>query len=233
MLRLILENDFCGVLAEGVKTALPNPNTELYEKLIAAGVPLVFVHGGYPSLKNVACIDDDNSAGAYMLTRYLINKGHTHISGIFKSDDIQGHQRYLGFVTALIDAHLPIPDDAIMWFSTEDKYAIIEHGDTTRLKSFIRSNVKGSTAVVAYNDEIAYYLIRELDNAHIGVPEQLAVVSFDNSHYCALSRIPITSLGHDGQTSGAAAAQFLLSAMDGGKAPEAKLTWTLHQRQSS
>ena len=39
-----------------------------------------------------------------MLARHLITRGHTRIAGIFKSDDIQGHQRYLGFLSAMRDA---------------------------------------------------------------------------------------------------------------------------------
>lgn len=231
-LRRIADGGFSGVIAEGVKTALPNPNLDLYAELRSAGVPLVFLHGAYPTLGDAARVDDGNYDGAYMLTRYLIGRGHTRIGGIFKSDDEQGHRRYLGYVTALIDAHMPVPDEAVMWFSTGDKYAMLERGDMTRLRGYIRDGTKELSAVVAYNDEMAFHLIRELTAAQIDVPEKLAVVSFDNSHYCALCPVPITSLGHDGASAGTAAAELLLDAISG-KAPSVcKLQWTLHRRMS-
>ena len=39
-----------GVLVEGTKTGLPNPNLDLYRRLIDRGVPLVFMNGNYPEL---------------------------------------------------------------------------------------------------------------------------------------------------------------------------------------
>ena len=36
-----------GILVEGTKTGLPNPNIKLYQKLMDRGIPLVFIHGNY------------------------------------------------------------------------------------------------------------------------------------------------------------------------------------------
>ena len=96
-----------GLIVEGSKTALPNPNLDLYEKLDLAGIPVVFIHGSYGALPGAVCVSDDNFGGGYQLARHLIARGHTKIAGIFKSDDIQGHQRYLGYLTAMRDAGLP------------------------------------------------------------------------------------------------------------------------------
>lgn len=47
---------FAGLLVEGVKTAMPNPNVDLYEQIIAAHMPLVFIHGTYRNLERTVCI---------------------------------------------------------------------------------------------------------------------------------------------------------------------------------
>ena len=54
---------------------------------------MIFLHGCYRELAGSVCVSDDNFGGGYMLARHLITRGHTRIAGIFKSDDIQGHQR--------------------------------------------------------------------------------------------------------------------------------------------
>ena len=41
----------------------------------------------------------------------------------------------------------------------------------------------GYTAVVCYNDEIARRLVAQLVKRGISIPEDMAVVSFDNSQY--------------------------------------------------
>ena len=36
-----------GILVEGIKTGLPNPNLDLYQEITARGIPMVFLHGYY------------------------------------------------------------------------------------------------------------------------------------------------------------------------------------------
>ncbi|MFB0921367.1 MAG: GntR family transcriptional regulator [Oscillospiraceae bacterium] len=231
-LQFVLTQSFAGVLAEGVKTALPNPNLALYQRLKQAGIPLVFFHGGYAELERSVCVTDDNFAGGYQLTRYLISKGHTHIGGIFNCDDLQGKQRYQGYVTALRDAGLPVPDDKLLWFSTEDRYSIIDCQDLSLLINYVRNRLFGCTALVVYNDEIAYHMISILKQAGYSLPDKMAVVSFDNSYYCTLSPVPITSLSHDSEKIGIVAANQLLRVIGGKETRSVSVPWKLIERQS-
>ena len=90
ILQTLLSMPVDGILVEGTKSALPNPNLDLYQQLMAKGIPLVFFHGAYAQLPGAPFVLDDNAGGGRMLTEYLLKKGHRHIAGIFKSDDIQG-----------------------------------------------------------------------------------------------------------------------------------------------
>ncbi len=224
---------FAGIICEGVKTALPNPNADLYRRLIKKNVPIVFLHGCCPELKDAICVADDNFSGGYQLTRYLISKGHTRIGGIFKSDDIQGLQRYHGYAAALCDAGLRIPDENLLWFSTEDRQNMIESFSPGFLHDFARNRLEGCTALVAYNDEIAYHLILILKAAGLDIPSRISVVSFDNSFYCKFSPVQITSLGHEGEQTGTAAANLLLRILEEEKkAASVTIPWKLCERES-
>jgi len=231
-LQFVLDHPFAGVLAEGVKTALPNPNLALYRRLIKANIPLVFFHGGYAELENTVCVTDDNYTGGYQLTRYLILKGHIRIGGVFNCDDMQGRQRYQGFVTALQDAGLPIPDDKLLWFSTEDRHSILDCHDMSLLNNYVENRLTGCTALVVYNDEIAYHIISLLKTAGYDVPDRLSVVSFDNSYYCRLSSVPITSLSHGSEKIGIVAANKLLRIVGGKEARSVAIPWKLIERRS-
>lgn len=96
ILLKLLEQPVSGLLVEGTKTALPTPNADLYQRLRRTGLPVMFLHGVYTNLSGIPCIADNNYDGGYQLGRYLIQRGHQKIAGIFKSDDVQGPQRYHG-----------------------------------------------------------------------------------------------------------------------------------------
>ena len=58
------------------------------------------------------------------------------------------------------------------------------------------------------------------------------MVSFDNSHYCSLSPVSITSLSHERHQMGTTAARMLIRLMQGNSAHGVRLPWTLRARNS-
>lgn len=233
ILKHILNNPVSGLLVEGTKTALPNPNLDLYEKLQSAGIPVVFLHGTYSAIPQTVCVSDDDFQGGSLVTRSLIKKGHQQFAGIFKSDDIQGPHRYFGFASALRDAGLPLPDKSILWYSTEEKKLIIDHDNALLLQHFIKKSLKDATAVVCYNDEIAFALIGALIESGIRVPEDISVVSFDNSTYSEFCSVKITSLAHGTRHIGRIAADRLVNMLQGKPAASEAVPWTLVEKASS
>lgn len=230
LLRL-LEEPVRGLLVEGSKTALPTPNADLYQRLRRMGTPIVFLHGVYAELDRTPCVADDNYGGGYQLARYLIAHGHREIAGIFKSDDMQGPQRYHGAVSAIRDAGLAICDRRFAWYDTEDRRRLLEERDSGLLAGFLRNRLENATAVICYNDEIAYHLIQALREENRRVPEEVAVVSFDNSYLSQIGPTPITSLSHRSRMGRAAAEQMLLL-LQGETVRSRFLEWELVVRSS-
>lgn len=228
VLRNLLDTPVDGILVEGTKTALPNPNKDLYRQLINKGIPLVFFHGNYSNLPEALSVLDDNAGGGRMLVDYLKEKGHRNIAGIFKSDDIQGHQRYAGFSNAMLDAELPLTDRYIFWYSTELKDLVLSGGYDAQFDQML----KECTALVCYNDEIASYMIGYLRKRGVKVPSEMAVVSFDNSWYSEHSPIRITSLSHGDNNVGRMAAQNLIRLLHGETCHSEKAPWILVQKES-
>ncbi len=230
LLNLADSQGLDGILVEGTKAALPNPNLDLYEEVKKRRIPLVFFNSNYESLQAVSIIDD-NYAGGYQLVEYLMKKGHTRIAGIFKNDDIQGHQRYAGFIAALRDHNLPMEDCNIYWYCTEDKVNMTP--ESSLWDTHIFHTLKDCTAVVCYNDEIASYLVQCLLYHHISIPQEIAVVSFDNSLYSDLTACRITSLSHGPYNTGHLAAEALMKLCNGEEVHSKKLPWFLVEKESS
>ncbi len=228
VLQTILNQSVDGIIVEGTKTSIFNPNLDLYQQIIAKGIPMVFVHGYYRELSDVVTVIDDNEGGGRMLVDYLIGKGHTQIAGIFKSDDLQGNGRYAGYASALRDATLPIDDRHVFWYHTE----LMELLTSDNSPLSLLDTLQDCSAVVCYNDEIANFICTLLTKRGVRIPEDMAVVSFDNSHYSEFSQVPITSLTHDPYNTGRVAAEKLIKLLHGEECQSEAVGWTIVERQS-
>lgn len=214
MLRELLEKPIDGMIVEGTKTALPNPNIDLYEQFIHKGIPLVFFNGFYPDLRDVVHVVMDDRAGGRLACEQLLNKGHRRIAGFFKSDDIQGHRRYAGYAETLLNAGLSVEDDHVMWYVTENR--------DTLLESNTRQVLSGCTAAVCYNDEVALRVIRAMgDDIKL-----IELSSLDHSTIAELSAVPFSSLYHTTEKLGRLAAEKLLNILNGEQETSAVLPWS-------
>ena len=79
------------------------------------------------------------------------------------------------------------------------------------------NRVEECTALLAYNDQIAFQLIRMLEERNIRVPEDVSVISIDDSDLARHSEVPITSLPHPKENLGKKAAETLLQMIAGKK----------------
>lgn len=230
LLTLLAMDKLDGVLVEGTKTGLPNPNISLYQKLREKGIPLVFLHGNYDQLPDTLSVLDDNCEGCRMLVEYLYKKGHRSIAGIFKYDDLQGRQRFAGYMDALQEYNLPLEDNKIMWYSTDQKERFLTDGFA---EQWINRILPSCSAVVCYNDEIASRVVSYLTKAGASIPRDMAVVSFDNSPYSEMSTPRITSLSHAQYNVGRAAAEMLFRHLKGDECSSTLVPWVLVEKESS
>ncbi|MCM1252131.1 MAG: substrate-binding domain-containing protein [Clostridium sp.] len=221
-----------GLIVEPSRCALPTPNYDLYEELSAKGTNIVFLHGYYANLPLSLYVKDDNYAGGYMLGQFLLKQQHKQIAGIFQSDTLQGQERYLGYMRSLLESGIPVNDDNVFWFTMEQLLQLEEKQDTRFLSDFIRRNLQSCSAVVCYNDEIAYWLIKELSYRNIRVPEDISIVGFDNSYLSELSTPRLTSLSHETHEMASAAVSLLIKKIQGRNPVSVQLGWNLIERGS-
>ena len=204
-LARILDDNLCGLIIEGTKSSIPSPNLPLFEKLRARGVPMVFLNGYYREFSQCGVFQDDVSA-AKLLTEHLLENGHKKIAGIFKSDDLQGLKRFEGMCQALTEAGFSVEDDRILWYTTEDLPDLLAGpADSIVLKRF-----GDATALVCYNDQIAASVSELLKRNGKKVPEDLSIVSFDNSPLAAENTYNFTSAVYPSTEVGNTAARLLI-----------------------
>ncbi|NBJ91705.1 GntR family transcriptional regulator [Parablautia muri] len=233
ILEYLLAHPVRGILSEGCKTAFPTPNQDLYQRLAQKGVSLLFFRGSYTNLPDFPFIKADNYEGGYFLGKYLVSLGHKKIAGIFKSDDMQGPERCHGFLSALRDESVTFQEETICYFDTVKLSALQKKHDTGFLSDFITHQLGESTAIICHNDEIAYWLIKELIYRNLRVPEDVSVVCFGSSYLSDLSPVPITSISHHKHQLGTAAAEALGNLMKGAFISSRKIPWKLNIKKSA
>jgi len=211
LLISLMKKGVDGIIVEGNRSALPNPNLPLYRELTEKGIPYVFFNGYYEALDPVYVVTNDR-AGGRRAVDYLYELGHRRIGGIFKADDKQGHDRYAGFSESVVEHNLPMNDDEVIWFSTPDLDHLFAKSEEARLLRRLQK----CTAVVCYNDQVAIRLIQAMLRSGIRVPEDKSVIGFDNSSISELSPVRITSITHPGEMLGREAAKRILEMVDSG-----------------
>lgn len=233
ILLQVLKNPLRGLIVEGCKSALPNPNLDLYYKLMKKGCQIVFLYNYYPALSDCIYIKDDNYYGSVMLVKHLMEQDHAEIGGIFKIDDMQGLERYQGFIEAMRDSGLPLPDRHVCWYGSRDLDRLLHDNDTRFLKTMLEESLSSCTAVICYNDIIAYYLIDELQLAGYQLPADMAIAAFDNTYLSNSNILTVTTLSHKPHEMGTRAAEAMISKLKGLLVLPQETPWFLNQKEST
>lgn len=178
-------------------------------------VPLVF--GGRPALESGAddyFVDVDNRAAAAAGTRYLIERGHRRIGSITGPVDMPaGIDRLDGYLDAVRGAGL---GDEL--FETADFTAAGAALAARRLLDRVGTGPGGALeldALFVASDLMATGVIAELRERGLRVPDDIAVVGFDDSPAALTGPVPLTTVAQPSEAAGAAMADVLLRLLAG------------------
>lgn len=115
----------------------------------------------------------DNFQGGYNAGKFIIEKGYTEIGYVASNRIITNFlKRREGFRTALKEKNLVIPPDFV--FSLNP----VELRGT--LPKFFYSNKKYPHAIFCEDDYMALRLVKELTKIGIKIPDQVAIMGFDD-----------------------------------------------------
>ncbi len=205
ILKNMLKHNLSGLIVEPTKSIFPNHNQDLFLRLQSQGVPILFIHATYQNVNASYVIEDDQKAG-YLATKCLIENGHERIAGIFKQDDMQGHGRYSGYLQALREASLDPVEGDVLWYTTENKEQLMDVHNINAIERLI----DGCSALVCYNDQISIGVIQLLNQMGKTVPEDMSLVSFDNSDMANKGAVKLTTIAHPKAILGETAAKHML-----------------------
>ncbi len=194
-----------GVIMEPVKSALPNPNLDLYREIIDKGIKVLFINSFYPEL-DVPHVSMSDEGCAYKAVKQLINLGHQNIACVLKLDDGQGRERYRGYLRAITESGSSFSYDYVNWIDTVD----IKNGKKALTR--ILERITKCTAVFCYNDRVAEMVIELLMERGISVPGDISVIGMDDSDIArrGVGGLKISSIAHPKEQLGEKAARNMI-----------------------
>lgn len=187
-----------------VSLAFDTDDISHFEILIKKGIPLIFFDR-VPQHNSCTNIVIDNYKVAYDATKHLINQGCkriVHIGGNLKRNVYA--DRLHGYEQALTDSGIQ-KDAALIIINNLN----IEAGQETA--NYILSLDPQPDGIFAANDAIAVGCMQVLKLAGKKIPDDIAVVGFNNDPLSRVIEPNLTSINYPGQEMGELAATTLIN----------------------
>ena len=233
------------ILGEGVSglIVLPldgRPDPGAYRHLLEEEFPLVLIDRHIVGL-SVDAVLPDNVGGAFVAVSHLIELGHRRIAFI-SSDNLATTsvlERFQGYQQALRASDIPAEPDLIFTRlpatppeGTDEDHVIQDNA--RRIARFLSSRLV-PTAVFALHDRIAISVLEASAELGLHVPEDLAIVGFDDDPLAQKLRIPLTTIAQPRDQIGRTAARMIADRIEGRRTEIARivLPTQLVIRQSS
>ncbi|WP_372707394.1 LacI family DNA-binding transcriptional regulator [Brevundimonas sp.] len=169
---------------DGLIVLSPHLDAASLAAVLAGPTPVLLMNGGAD--ENRASIVVDNHGGAVQAVEHLIATGRrriVHISG--PTGNLEAATRLAGYLEAMARAGLPttVIEGAFTQASGHDAGVALAAGDAR------------PDAIFASNDNMAFGVMLALQDAGVRVPEDVAIVGFDDLPFAGLVRPALTTLG--------------------------------------
>lgn len=176
----------------------------LIDVLSELPVPLVMVDR---FIEGLSCdrVHYDSELGGYMATSHLLAAGHRRVACIINPRSNTGQARLVGYRRALDEHGIAYDPDLVF----ESNYYI---PDAWRAAEGLLAT--DATAVFASSDNIALGLLKRVHEQGLRVPEDLSVVSYDNSAADSLFEPALTSIEQNVPAISDVAIQLMLSRVE-------------------
>lgn len=195
-------------LMDGLLIASSRMNTPVIEKLMASNTNFVMVERPAIDIETVNYVISDTIQAAYDAVKHLIDCGFQRIATITgRLDHVDGIDRLQGYQRALSDAGMQVDEHLVV--GGDFTYASGYRG----MKSLLQQNVD---AVFAATDRSALGAYRAIQEAHLSVPKDIALVGFDDlAQYVQPPILSLTSVRHHITEKSARATDLLLDLIEG------------------
>ncbi|MGZ3643362.1 MAG: LacI family DNA-binding transcriptional regulator [Ktedonobacteraceae bacterium] len=197
-------------LVAGLLAVFPGPSAKHLAELHSHDFPVLLIDDQSKLPENTPWINVDNRLGAYEATRHLIRLGHRRIAHIQGPLRYQvSHDRYQGYCDALYEAGIILDPDLVLEGDFEPP-----SGRVCAHAFFDLPADKRPTAIFAGSDYMAHGAILASEQRGLQVPDDIAVVGFDDNPTSAHMEPALTTVRQPFYEMGRRASEILLALVD-------------------
>lgn len=203
--NMMLERGADGILMTCSTLSHSERLLEYIELCAAEGVPLM-IADQIPDYIPVHSITSDQELGGYMAASHLLDLGHERIGCITGAMTTSSSQKRLyGYIRALQERNIVFDS------------ALIAEGDYRAESGYELTKPlldQGVSAIFAFNDTVAYGVMRYMNEIKKNVPNDLSLVGFDDIHFSQMMQVPLTTISQPAYELGRTAVQKLIQMID-------------------
>ena len=200
---------------DGMILAGPDISPKFIMAMMQTGLPVVLVDNRLEYVPS-HCVNSDDIRGGLYAAQHLIECGHQHIGIISGPQEWPSNARRLsGYQQALRQAGLDMP-------TVYTDRTTIESGEEAYQQ--LVAECPEITAICAVNDSMAIGAIRAAEAEGRHVPNDLAVIGFDDISWASLNKPPLSTIRIPKNQLGREAASRLISMLENPDMPPTELT---------
>ena len=189
------------------------------EKLteFARQIPIVALAHHELTSPDFDTVNADDHSGASLATNALLQRGHEEVAMISLGGNAVEEtnvvrQREMGYLAAMAKAGLAHRARII-------RIPHPEQNDAALIRDILSAPDR-PRALFCWSDIHAVVVINQAKKLGLSIPQDLAIIGYDNSSVAALPLIDLTSIDQAGRSQGKLAAETLLSRIAGRRTPE-------------
>ena len=202
------------VQVEGALVSPFGPLEPWLQRLRGRGIPVVLVDA-VDERGELASVSFDDVAGGRLAAEHLLDQGRRRLAFVGARQDVRQVRERLEGVRRAVAAH---PDATLELVWTERTTSAV--GGLFGEQLARRDPADRPDGLVVSNDHLAIGLVHGLVSRGVRVPDEVAVVGYDDIEFAAISAVPLTSVRQPAREMGRTAAEMLLARIGGAAGPE-------------
>lgn len=177
----------CGVM-DGFIVTYSKQDDPIIDYLYSEGLLYVVIGKAYCFANQTIYVDNDNILAGKEATEYFISKGHTNIAYLGDDSSLMfSADRKAGYQLALLNHGIAVDPDNIM-----ELPFFLEENSSAVQKLLSRKN--HPTAILVSDDILAVALEHTCIEMGILIPQDLSIISFNNSLFARITSPQLTSI---------------------------------------
>jgi len=187
-------------------------HTAIYDRLLRAGIPVVFL-GDYPAdMPHVSRVAWDSGQAARVAVQHLIDTGRRRIAYLGMHYPLRMHvARYAAYEDAVRAAKLPLNP---RWVVHASAQGTLDDTLDPALASFFAPGVEHPDGIFVMNDGLALPMLERLDAMNVRVPQDVAVAGLGDVPMARHAGIGLSTVVEPVREMGVEAARAVIALID-------------------